>query len=315
MMDKNTKTSEDVEILQEFKAALKDGRVEQRPSGEPGMVSLHFKDEEFEERWRQWNLRKELKKNGGKRTISRMSDDELKEFIIGWVRGSVFSTIHAGDRDWAMCFLPIKMGGILEPYLEEERPEPPEEPVKPEKPNLDALQEPVQPEPAVLIDPDEDVEVARLRNELEWGEPNSADLNHRLKVIEGTNQDLQISFDEKLAEYQKACEALEVRKAELLQKWESEMAEYPETLRAYEDAFYEFEERLESYKQKWIKSYDEQWVDLGLIWEWVDSRNALARGINGMPMFLSCRLMHIDDWKRAQKAIEAEQKRMENLQV
>lgn len=36
---------------------------------------------------------------------------------------------------------------------------------------------------------------------------------------------------------------------------------------------------------------------VGVVWEWIDK--AGPRAINGMPMFFSCRFMHIADWARA----------------
>lgn len=36
---------------------------------------------------------------------------------------------------------------------------------------------------------------------------------------------------------------------------------------------------------------------VGVVWEWLDK--AGPRAINGMPMFFSCRFMHVADWARA----------------
>ena len=53
--------------------------------------------------------------------------------------------------------------------------------------------------------------------------------------------------------------------------------------------------------------------EVGLIWEWIShpdgGRTTFPMGINGMPMFLSCRFMHRLDWARACDAINAENDR------
>jgi hypothetical protein len=53
--------------------------------------------------------------------------------------------------------------------------------------------------------------------------------------------------------------------------------------------------------------------DVGLIWEWLSEMG--PRAINGHPTFMSCRLMHTDDWERARVAIERELERRENIEV
>ena len=52
---------------------------------------------------------------------------------------------------------------------------------------------------------------------------------------------------------------------------------------------------------------------LGIIYEYMSA--ALSRTINGMPTFMSCRLMHKDDWARAKQAILREEERQKELQV
>jgi 8-oxo-dGTP pyrophosphatase MutT (NUDIX family) len=52
---------------------------------------------------------------------------------------------------------------------------------------------------------------------------------------------------------------------------------------------------------------------IGCIWEYWNA--ALPRGINGYPMFGSMRLMHVDDWARALKGIEAEEERRKDIKI
>lgn len=52
---------------------------------------------------------------------------------------------------------------------------------------------------------------------------------------------------------------------------------------------------------------------LGLIWEYWDK--SLPRSINGYPIFMSCRVMHIDDWNRIWPVLEKEEKRIADIEV
>ena len=52
---------------------------------------------------------------------------------------------------------------------------------------------------------------------------------------------------------------------------------------------------------------------IGVIWEY--DRKALPRSINGLPVFTSCHLMHVEDWKRAHLVIAREQRRQQEMEV
>lgn len=52
---------------------------------------------------------------------------------------------------------------------------------------------------------------------------------------------------------------------------------------------------------------------VGILWEWLDK--AGPRSINGMPMFLSVRLMHKEDWARAVVAYKKEMERRDQITV
>ena len=57
----------------------------------------------------------------------------------------------------------------------------------------------------------------------------------------------------------------------------------------------------------------EELETIGLIYE--DMSKAMPRSVNGMPMFMSCHIMHIEDWERARKAIDAEFDRRKSIEV
>lgn len=52
---------------------------------------------------------------------------------------------------------------------------------------------------------------------------------------------------------------------------------------------------------------------IGCIWEFMSAAGPTA--INGYPIFVSCRLMHKDDWVRAKEAIMREEERRANIEV
>jgi hypothetical protein len=52
---------------------------------------------------------------------------------------------------------------------------------------------------------------------------------------------------------------------------------------------------------------------IGVIYEYNDK--AGPRSINGMPMFFSFHMLHIDDWERAKAAIIKEQERRKNIEL
>lgn len=50
------------------------------------------------------------------------------------------------------------------------------------------------------------------------------------------------------------------------------------------------------------------WNQVGLVYEHL-SEAMQGRLVNGMPIFFSCRMMHIEDWQKAIPLIKAEQRR------
>lgn len=82
----------------------------------------------------------------------------------------------------------------------------------------------------------------------------------------------------------------------------------------------EWEAKIESHAHraevaKWLDHrVVEHWASLvGGFWEYHDQ--ALPRGINGLPFFMSVRVMHIEDWKLTSEVIIREEKRLAELEV
>jgi hypothetical protein len=63
-----------------------------------------------------------------------------------------------------------------------------------------------------------------------------------------------------------------------------------------------------------LKEWDDDSLKkIGVVYEYYDQ--SLPRSINGMPIFGSCRMLHIDDWKIAMTAINREIKRRKDIKI
>ena len=86
-----------------------------------------------------------------------------------------------------------------------------------------------------------------------------------------------------------------------------------DSLESYKEAQEEYERQIGAFK-KVDEAYGKYLAkNLGIVWEWYDK--SLPRGINGMPMFMSCRLMNKEDWERVKTAIDKELSRRGELEV
>jgi hypothetical protein len=70
-----------------------------------------------------------------------------------------------------------------------------------------------------------------------------------------------------------------------VEEWEVMRAEYPR--------------KLELAKKAEDMAFKALTAELGVVWSY--NKDALPRGVNGYPMFMSCSLMHKDDWEAAVK--------------
>lgn len=63
-------------------------------------------------------------------------------------------------------------------------------------------------------------------------------------------------------------------------------------------------------KAKLQKDFDDS---LGIVWEWYDK--SLPRGINGYPMFMSCRLMSREDWEEVLPILQEKQRQLDDIDL
>lgn len=84
------------------------------------------------------------------------------------------------------------------------------------------------------------------------------------------------------------------------------------TVEEFEEYPAKYERLKQIFEEEAEKQHKHYLEHIGGFWEF--NSKALPRGINGLPCFMSVNVMHIEDWRRANKAIGREQERMKTLE-
>jgi hypothetical protein len=277
------------------------------------------------------------------REFARTSDDDLRKFVLGVADCQVFTSAHLNSYDntiMGMVFMPIAMGAMA--VSDEFRALLPDEPEKPgDKPKAPALTLPKEPTdewvkepsyPAEPTDKPEPKDVPQdIINSIEWGEiePDEATAYREGEGV----------YMERLAKWESTiwnpwkvrCDDLAAKHEADRDKadaehdaWEAEVsrleAEHSEAHASIEDDIQAWKQSDNDYRTTKARydrisqrAFAHHFQNLGVIWEWM--AKAGPRSINGYPIFFSCRLMHRDDWTRAEKAILREQTRRESIEL
>ena len=72
----------------------------------------------------------------------------------------------------------------------------------------------------------------------------------------------------------------------------------------------EISAKYEALREKIDQAYIAQ---LGVVWEWYDK--SLPRGINGYPIFMSCRMMHKEDWEEVLPILQEKQRQLDDIDL
>ena len=240
-------------------------------------------------------------RNDGPPPLPRMKDEDLKKFVQDYVANQIFTSHDAQKRnaDLGMVFMPLMMGAFEPPEGLYDRPEYPNEPKR-----VDALE---LPEP-----PKEPLPPLPLKEALEALEALKEEVAYDRAAPDKLNA-LQTHLDEKVSEDRKEFEAALEQHRIALVEHESEcvrlQTEHEESVEAYKQEVLAFDKAMEDYEkdEEVYQAKREAWVtaqmkDVGVVWEYLNK--SLPRGVNGNPMFMSCRIMHKEDWKRATKALD-----------
>lgn len=247
-----------------------------------------------------------------KNHIHRMDRDGLRRLVNGIVDGSILTSAQVPDSMVGMVFLPVGMGALS----------PPEDasPPRPEDPTLEP--EPAEPTPPVIPDPPpepvppspppypaEEMELVR------WGRLLEAD------VLPPYHQALA-AYDVELAEWRRtALAAHAVAVAEHADRCRAVDDEHTDRLAAHGQTLTgvrarnaevrrRFDETLARWEADRRALYLEWYADLGVIYG--EMKDALPRGINGYPMFVSMCILHREDWDIVRPAVQREFDRRKN---
>lgn len=246
--------------------------------------------------------------------ISRLSEDAMRELVVGIVSGKVITSAQVPDVSCPHVFLPAAMGAFSPPEELREAllgsSQPPEnlegEPEKPTHPGY-GEEPPMPPKP-----PREEVSL-EVRSGVEWGDVDDEELDVEVRKVEKRNakaaakwaRDMK-TWKEAIKAHKSHCDAIDLAYAEEVQSWRS-------TLDAHEEKVAE-RERL---RKEWIARHDDlfsDWMgDLGVLWGHV--KDAFPRSINGFPVFYEVGAIHKEDWNRIQAAVEREVERAKTLEV
>jgi hypothetical protein len=243
-----------------------------------------------------------LRRTGKPPPLSRMKDDELKSFVQEYVSGAVFTSHDAlvhGCSDIGMVFFPLIMGCFEPPEGLFDKPQEPEEPTIVEAPTM--CPPPDAPTlPAPVTEAQEALEALESEVAYDYADP---------KKLQALQTEVKVKTSEDRKEYEAALEA----HANVLIEYEAEcnriQAEHDQAVEAYKQVVLGFDKAMEDYEESeaayqakrkvWVEA---QTDEIGVVWEY--HSKSMPRSINGLPCFMSCRIMHKDDWKRATKALD-----------
>ena len=254
-----------------------------------------------------------------RKKIPSRTDEELKELVLDMLGNRIFTSAQVGPHEnLGMVFMPLALGAFSVPDAAlPPRPDVPPRPELPEEPDL-----PSQPVQATYPEPPKEIkgnaqEIERIEHEIRWDRMKPEAVEEYKAGIEAENKRL--------------IDAHEAEKKEIDDRYAAEMAEWQKKVdaiqEAYEDAVKNFDATVEAWKaenaevlaedEEWKKAH-EAWAkemarNVGIFYEYYDQ--AGPRSCNGLPMFMSMRILNWGDWERVWKAYEKEAKRREEIEV
>jgi hypothetical protein len=248
-------------------------------------------------------------------TIRRLPREELREVVLGIVDSRIVTTDQVPSDLIGMVFMPLMFGamtppdGVLPP-----RPEEPEaERMPPPPPTLtlpDAPPEPTPPEPPPY--PTEQMELVR------WGRLLEEDV---LPPYEDALARHEASLDEwrrnTLTAHEVALDEHRERCRVLTEEHEARMVAHAAACDVVRErtttAYAAYTEAKGRYDAESKEVYRQWTADVGIVYEYYDK--AGPRGINGYPMFTSCRILHREDWDIVRPAVQREYERRKNEDI
>ena len=256
------------------------------------------------------------------RDFPRMSDEDLNAFVLSFCNNALLCDFQVDPGLVGTVFMPLIFGALTVP--DELKPPCPDEPIEPVCPTQPEPIEKPSKRPAPKV-PNKLVrlreELQEIRNKIEWGDADEADLERFMARHGAKMEKLQAKFEAKITEYgdgQKAYEkdlaSWEAQKAAQATVYQEALDHYEAEKRAYAASRAAYDAEMEVCHEREGRITELYFANLGIVYEYY-SEAVGSRSINGFPFFGSCRLMHKADWERAREAINRELKRREEIEI
>ena len=236
--------------------------------------------------------------------VLRINREQLREFVYDLVDGRVLTSEQVAPKDMGMVFMPILFGALSPPEVVGSKPDLALSPQPAPPPPFVERAVPARPKPPELA-----VVPEKVRLDYEWSAIDKEDYDEAVACVEVVNVALLSAWEKETLDpwkkvertnslvnskrkkaYDKACKNYYALKAAWAQECDRLRAEHEVHLAAWESV----SKRVLSL---WAR-------DLGVVYAHMSE--AGPRGINGNPMFMSMRLLHLEDWKLAFDAYNKE---------
>lgn len=170
------------------------------------------------------------------------------------------------------------------------------------------------PEPPAFVPEEPDPKkVEVIRRDMEWQMSASNRLDEYLQSIEDKNKESLKEWQATHRKWKRNVEAIQKKNQKKLEEHEQLLTLHAANMQQFEQD-----------QERWKKASFRHDValrlaniyfmrEVGALWEYL--KESLPRAINGYPMFMSHRLMHIDDAKLLKSVITRELKRLADLEV
>lgn len=252
--------------------------------------------------------------------FTRMPKEDLRQFIFDLVDGKVFTSAHLDSQaSWLMrsVFMPIAFDALkptdeVRALMPDDPPEPkapvlPPEPPRPPDPILPPA--PAEPSPPGIP--------STLLRDVDWGRLSPAELEPYQQDIQ-QHQQVMEEWQQARTLWEAECAQIQAEYAAKIAHWETYSkdewrAECDRLNADFDQRHREWEALHKANSAERGRIFAAHFRDLGIIWERID--RAGPRSINGYPMFMSCHLMHREDWEKARKAAVKEQERRQQVDL
>jgi hypothetical protein len=237
--------------------------------------------------------------------IPPIPKEELRDLVFRIVDGQVLTLDQVPADLVGMVFMPVMFGALAPPNMLAALPDAPALPPGPPVPT-EAPDEPLPPEPP---EPKYHPLLAEVVKDYEWGLVDREEVAVAKAKVEESDRPLREAHAQAVKAWRRTCQQVRRRNAAkhrsfmaaheayltLCEAWQAECARLNGEYEAHCEAHKALRERVFSL---WLK-------DLGTVVG--DMKDApTGRAINGLPIFVACRLVRTEEWARVRAAVQRE---------